>query len=158
MLKILQVRIEQYLNWELPDEQTGFRKGRWTRDQIANIGWIIEKQENVRKMSTSPSLTMLQSLTVWITTNCGKILKRWQYQTILTVSWKSYMQVKKQQLEPDMLQLTGSNLGKEYIEVVRCQPTYLTYMQSASHKMTDWMMHKLKSRLSGEISKTSVYG
>ena len=69
MLKILQLRLQQYVNWELPDVQAGFRKGRGTRDQIANITWIIKKQENSRKTSTSASLTMLKPLTVWITTN-----------------------------------------------------------------------------------------
>ena len=80
-LKILQARLEQYINWELPDVQAGFRKGRGTRDKIANICCIIEKQENFRKASTSISLTMLKPLTVWITTNCGKFFKRWEYQT-----------------------------------------------------------------------------
>ena len=65
------------------------------------------------------------------------------------------MQVKKQQLEPDMEQQTGSKLGKEYIKAVYCHPTYLTYMQSTSCKMPGWMKHKLESRLPGEISITS---
>ena len=66
------------MNQELPDVQAGFRKGRGTRDQIANICWIIEKQKNSRKTSTSASLTMLKPLTVWITTN-WKFFKRWEY-------------------------------------------------------------------------------
>ena len=68
---------------------------------------------NSRKTSTSASLTMLKPLTVWITTNCGKFLRRWEYQTTLPASWEIYMQVKKQQLEPDMEQWTSSKLGKE---------------------------------------------
>ena len=72
MLKILQARLQQYINHELPDVQTGFRKGRETRDQIANIHWIMKKQESSRKTSISALLTILQPLTVWITTNCGK--------------------------------------------------------------------------------------
>ena len=76
MLKILQASLQQYVNQELPDVQAGFRKGRGTRDQIANIHWIINIAENSRKASTSASLTMLKSLTVWITTNCGEFLKR----------------------------------------------------------------------------------
>ena len=76
MLKILQARLQQYVNHELPDVQAAFRKGRGTRDQIANIHWIIEKQENSRKTSTPVLLTMVKPLTVWITTNCGKFLKR----------------------------------------------------------------------------------
>ena len=65
------------------------------------------------------------------------------------------MQVKKQQLESDMEQQTGSKLGKEYIKAVYCPPSYLTYMQSTSCKVPDWMNHKLESRLLGEISTTS---
>ena len=72
MLKILQARLQQYMNRELPDVQAGFRKGRGTRDQIDNICWIIEKQENSRKTSISASLTMPKPSTVWITINCGK--------------------------------------------------------------------------------------
>ena len=72
MLKILQARLQQYVNSELPDVQAGFRKGRGTRDQIANIRWIIEKQESSRKTSISALLTMPKPLTVWITINCGK--------------------------------------------------------------------------------------
>ena len=84
MLKILQARLQQYMYRELPDVQAGFRKGRKTRDQIANIHWIIEKgQESSRRTSISALLTMPESLTVWITTNCGKFFKRWEYQTTL---------------------------------------------------------------------------
>ena len=74
MLKILQARLQQYVNWELPDVQAGFRKGRGTRDQIANIFWIIENQESSRKASTSALLTTPKPLTVWIPTN-WKILQ-----------------------------------------------------------------------------------
>ena len=80
ILKILQARFQQYVNHELTDVQAGFRKGRGTRDQISNICWIIEKQESSRKTSISDLLTMPKPLTVWITTNCGKFLKRWEYQ------------------------------------------------------------------------------
>ena len=81
MLKILQARFQQYVNRELPDVQDGFRVDRGTRDQIANICWIIEKAGEFQKTSTSALLTMPKPLTVWITTNCGKFLKRWEYQT-----------------------------------------------------------------------------
>ena len=90
------------MNRELPDVQAGFRNGRGSRDQIANNCWIMEKQENYRKTSTSALLTMPKPLTVWITTNCGKFLNRWEYQTILPASCKTCMLAKKQQLEPDM--------------------------------------------------------
>ena len=154
MLKILQDGLQQYVNWEIPDVQAGFRKGRGTRDQIANICWIIIKQENSRKISTFALLTMLKALTVWITTNCGKFFKRWDYQTTWPASWEICMQVKKQQLEPDMEQPTGSKLGKGYIKAVYCHPAYLTSMQSTSWEMPGWMKHKLESRLQGEISIT----
>ena len=83
MLKILKARLQQYLNYELPDVQAGFREGRWTRDQIANICWIIEKAKELqkKKKSVSASLTIPKPLTVWITINCGKFFKRWEYQT-----------------------------------------------------------------------------
>ena len=81
MLKILQARLQQYVNRELPDVQAGFRKGRGTRYQIANIHWIIEKEESSRKTSVSALLTKPKPLTVCITKNCGKFLMQWEYQT-----------------------------------------------------------------------------
>ena len=82
MLKILHARLQQYVNLELPDVQAGFRKGRGTRDQIANICWIMEKaREFQKKTSISALLTMPKPLTVWIIINCGKFFKRWKYQT-----------------------------------------------------------------------------
>ena len=107
MLRILQARLQLYMNWVLPDVQTGFRKGRGTRDQIANICWIIKKQESSRK-----HLFLLYWLcqSFWL---CGsqqtwKFWKRWAYQTTWPASWEICMQVKKQQLELDMEQQTGS--------------------------------------------------
>ena len=82
MLKILQARLQQYVNCELPDVQASFRKGRGTRDQIANIRWIIKKSKRVpEKTSTSSLLTMPKPLTLWTTINCGTFFKRWEYQT-----------------------------------------------------------------------------
>ena len=106
-------------------------------------------------ISTSALLTKPKPLTVWMTTNCGKFLKRWEYQTTLPASWEICMQVKKQQLELDMEQQTGSKLGKEYFKAIYCHPAYLTYMQNTSCEMLGWMKHKLESRLLGEISITS---
>ena len=109
MLKIRQARLQQYVNHELPDVQAGFRKGRRTRDQIANICWIIEKAREFQKnTSISALLTMPKPLTVWITINCGKFWKRWEYQTTWPASWETCMQARKQQLELDMEQHTGS--------------------------------------------------
>ena len=84
-----------------------------------------------------------------------KILKEWQYQTTLAASWEICMQVKKQQLELDTEQQTGSKLGKEYVKAVYCHPAYLTYMQSTSWETLGWRKHKLESRLPGEISTIS---
>ena len=108
MLNILQAMLQQYVNHELPDVQAGFRKGRGIRDQVANIRWIIKKAREYQKTSASVLLTMPKPLAVWITTNCGKLFKRWEYQTTLPASWGICMQVKKQQLELDMEQQTGS--------------------------------------------------
>ena len=91
-LKILQTRLHQYLNWELPVIQTAFHRGRGTRDQLPIFARSWRKQGESRKISCSASLTMLFPLTVWITTNCGKFLKWWQYQTILSVSWENCIQ------------------------------------------------------------------
>ena len=85
----------------------------------------------------------------------GEFLKRWEYQTTLPASWEICVQVKKQQLELDMEQQTGSKSGKEYIKAVYCHPAYLTYIQSTSCEMLDWMKHKLESRMLGEILVTS---
>ena len=86
MHKILQARLQQYVNHELPDVQAGFRKGRGTRHQIANICWIIEKAREFQKNMCFCLLTMPKPLTVWITTNCGKFGKSWEYQTTLPAS------------------------------------------------------------------------
>ena len=112
------------------------------------------KQRNFRKTSTSTSVTMWKPLTVWITTNCGKY-KRWEYQTTLLASWETCMQVKNQQLEPDMEQWTSPKLGKKYIKAAYCHTAYLTCVQGTSREMLGWMNHKLESRLQGEISITS---
>ena len=92
------------MNCEFPDVQAGFKKGRGTRDQIANICWIIEKAREFQKTATSALLTMPKPLTVWITKNCRIFLKRWEYLTTLPVSWEICMQIKKQQLELDIEQ------------------------------------------------------
>ena len=114
-----------------------------------------KKQETSRKASTSALLTMPKPLTVWITTNCGKYFKRWEYQTTWPASLEICLQFRKQQLKLDMEQQTGSKWGKEYVKAVYCHPAYLTYMQSTSSETLGWKKHKLESRLLGEISITS---
>ena len=84
-----------------------------------------------------------------------KFLNRWEYPATWPASWEIHMQVKKQQLELDMEQQTGSKSGKEYVKAVYCHPAYLTYMQSTSDEMPGWIKHKLESRFLGEISITS---
>ena len=100
------------------------------RDQIANICWIIEKAREFQK--SIYLLTMLKLLTVCITINCGKFLKRLLYQTTLSASCETCMQIKKQHLELDMELQTGSKLEKEFVKAVCCHPVYLTSMQSTS--------------------------
>ena len=112
-----------------------------------------KKQESFRKTFTSALLTRPNPLTVWITINCGKLWKRWEYQTTWPASWETYMRVRRQQL--DMEQQTGSKSEKEYIKAVYCHPAYLTSTQSTSWETLDWKKHKLESRLLREMSITS---
>ena len=150
-------RLQHSVSQELPDALAGFRKGRGTRDQMANIHWIIEKgRESQKKTSTSVSSPLPKPLTVWIIINCGKLLKRWEYETILPVSWETCMQVKKPQLEPCMKQLISSGLKKEYDRAVCCNPVCLIYMLSTSWGMPGWMSYKLEPRLMGETLTTSL--
>ena len=134
MLKILQARLQQYVNHEFPTVQTGFRKGRGTRDQIANIRCIIEK---AREFQKNICFIDYVKIFVWIK-QTEKFFKRWEYQITWSASWEICMQVKKQQLELDMEQQTGSKLEKEYVKAIYYHPAYLTYMQSTSWEMLDW--------------------
>ena len=109
MLKILQARLQQYVNHELPDVQTGFRKGRGTKDQLPTSAGSSKKKDNSRKTLISALLTMPKPLTVWITVNCVKFWRRWKHQTTWPASWETYMQIRKQHLDLAMEQQTGSN-------------------------------------------------
>ena len=108
MVKILQARLQQYMNHEVPDVQAGLEKAKEPEIKLPTSDGSSKKQESSRKTSPSVLLSMPKPLTVWITTNCGKFLKRWEYQTTWPASWEICMQVKKQQLELDMEQQTGS--------------------------------------------------
>ena len=145
MLKILYTRLQQYVNRELPDVQAGFRKGRGTSDQIANICWIIEKAREFQKNTYFWFIDYTKAFDCVDHNKLWKILQEMGIPDHLTASWETCMQVKKQQLEPDMEQETGSKSGKEYVKAVYCHPAYLTYMQSTSWEMLDWMKHKLES-------------
>ena len=151
MLKILEARFLHYVNQELPDIQVGFRKGRETRDQIANICWITEKAREFPKKSTSASLTMWKPLTVWITTN-WKILRDGNTRPPSCLLRNLYA-------GQEATVRTGHGMdwfriGKR-IQSCILSRAYLTYMQSTSWETLGWMKHKLESRLPGEISITS---
>ena len=151
MLKILRVRLQQYVNCELPDVQAGFRKGKGTRDQIAYIRWITEK-ESFRKPTTSALLTKafdcVDHNKLW------EILKEMGMPDHLTCLLRN-LYAGQELLETDMEQQTASILGKECVEAVYCHPAYLTYMQNESCKKVGWMKHKLESRFLVEIAVTS---
>ena len=106
MLKIPQARLQQYVNHELPDVQAGFRKGRRTRDEIANIHWIIEKAREFQKNIYFCFIEYAKAFDCG-SQHTGKFWERWEYQTTWPASWETYMQVRKQQLELDMEQQTG---------------------------------------------------
>ena len=126
MFKILQAGLQQYLNCELPDVQAGFRKGRGTRDQIANVHWIIEKAREFQKNIYFCFIDYAKAFDCVDHNELWKILQEMGTADHLTCLLNNLIQVKKQQLEPDMEQKTGSKLGKEYVKVVYCHPTYLT--------------------------------
>ena len=122
-------RLQQYMNHELPDVQAGFRKGRRIRDQIANIRWILKEAREFKKkkiyfcfIDYTKAFDCVDHNKLW------KILKEMRILGHFTCSWEICMQVKKQQLELDMKQQSGSKSGKEYIKAVYCHPAYLTYM------------------------------
>ena len=108
MLKILQGRFQQYINCELPDVQAGFRKGRGTRDQIVDICWIIEKAREFQENMYFCFIDYVKAFDCVDHNKLWEILKRWEYQTTWPAAWEICMQVKKQQLELDMEQQTGS--------------------------------------------------
>ena len=148
MFKILQARLQQYVNQELPDvhlEAIGFRQGRKTRDQIANIHWIMEKAREFQKnkicfcfIDYAKAFDCVDHSKLW------KILQEIGIRTTWPASWEICMQVKKQHLKLDVEQQTGSKSGKEYIKAIYCHPAYLTFMQSTSWEMLDWMKQKLE--------------
>ena len=106
------------------DVQAGFRKGRGTRDQIANVRWIIKKAREFQKNIYFCFIDYAKAF-AWITTNCGKFWRRWEYWTTWPASWEICMQVKKQQLELDKEQQSGSKLGKEYRQGCICMKLLL---------------------------------
>ena len=155
MLKILQPRLKQYVNRELPDVQLAFRKGRRTRDQIATIHWIIKKAREFQKniyfcfIDYAKAFDCVDHNKLWI------ILKEMGIPDHLICFFRNLYAGQGEQLELHMEQQTGSKLGNEYLKAIYCHPAYLTYMQSTPCKMPGWIKHKLKSRFLREISITS---
>ena len=132
ILKILQARLQQYLNQELPDIQAGFRKGRGTRHQIANICWIIEKEREFWKNIYFCFMDYARAFDCVDHNNLWKILKEMGIPDHLTCLLRN-LYADKEATEPDTEQLTGSKLGKEYNKAVCCHLVYLTSMQSIYH-------------------------
>ena len=132
MLKILQARLQQYVNRELPDVQAGFIKGRGTRDQIANICWIMEKGREFQKNIYFCFIDYAKAFDCVDLNKLWKILKAMGIPDHLTCLLRNLYQVRKQQLELDMEQQTGSKQEKECVNAVYCHPAYLTSMQSTS--------------------------
>ena len=133
MLKILQVRLQQYMNRELPDVQAGFRKSRGTRDQVSSIHWIIKKAREFQKNIYFSFIDYAKVFDCVNHNKLCKILKELGVPDYLTCLLRNLYAV-----EPDMQQWTGSKLGKEYIKALYCHPAYLTYMQSISREMPSW--------------------
>ena len=131
MFIFLQARLQQYVNHELPDVQAGFRKGRGIRDQIANIRWMMEKAREFQKNIYFCFIDYAKVFDCVDHNKLWNILKEMGIPDHLTCLLRN-LQVRKQQLELDMEQQTGSKLGKEYIKAVYCHPAYLTSMQSTS--------------------------
>ena len=125
MLRILQERFQQYVNWELPDIQAGFRKGRGIRDQIANIHWIIEKAREFEKNICFCFIDYAKAFDCVDHSKLWKILREMGIPDHLTCLLRN-LYAGQEATEPDMEQQTGSKLGKEYIKAVYCLPTYLT--------------------------------
>ena len=135
MLKILQARLQQYVNCELPDVQAGFRKGRGTRDQIANIRWIIKKAREFQKNVYFCFIDYAKAFDCVHHNKLWKILKEIGIPDHLTCLLKNLYARQEATVRMDMEQWIGSKLGKEYIEAVYCQSAYLTYMQITSCEM-----------------------
>ena len=141
MLKILQARLQQYTNHEILHVQVGFRKGRGTRDHIANIHWIIEKAREFQK--NSALLTMPKPLTVWITTN-WKILKEMGIPDHLTCLLRNLYAGQEATLRTGHGIIDCFQIGKGVCQGLCCHPAHLTYMQSTSCEMPGWTRHKLE--------------
>ena len=155
MLKILQARLQQYMNCELPDVQAGFRKGRGTRDQIANICWIIIKARQFPKNIYFCFIDYAKAFDCVDHNKLWKILKEMGMTDHLTCLLRNLYAGQKATVKTGHGTTDWFQIGKGIYQVVYCHPAYLTYMQRTSWEMLAWMKHKLDSRFLGEISITS---
>ena len=155
MLKILQVRLLQYVNCELPDVQAEFRKGRGTRDEIANIHWIISKAWELQRNIYFCFIGYAKVFDCMDHNKLWKILQEMVIPHHLTSLLRNLYAGQEETVRTGHGTNDCSKLGKEYITAVYCHPAYLTYMQRTSWEMLDWMKHKLESKLLREIQITS---
>ena len=155
MLKILQASLQQYVNSEIPDVKNGFRKGRVTRDQIANIRWITEKAREFQKNICFGFIDYTKAFDCVDYNKLWKILKEMRIPDHLTCLLRNLYAGQEATVRTGHGKWTGSKLGQECVKAVYCHPAYLTYMQSTSCEMPGWMKHKLESRLLGELLITS---
>ena len=147
MLKILQVRLQQYMNHELPDDQAGFRKGRGTRDQIANILWITEKAREFQKNIYFCFINYAKAFDCVVHNKLWKFLQEMRIPDHLTCLLRNLYSGQEATVRTGHGTTDWFHLGKEYDKAVYCHSAYLTSMQSTSCKMLGWMKHKLESRL-----------
>ena len=129
---------------ELPDVQAGFRKGRGTRDQIANIHWIIKKAREFQKNVYFCFIDYVKAFDYMDHNKLWTILKEMGIPDHLTCLLRNLYSGQRAKVRTNMEQQTGSKLGKEYVKAVYCHPAFLIYMQSTSGKMPGWMKHKLE--------------
>ena len=155
MLKILQARLQQNVNWELPDILVGFRKSKATRDQIANTCWVIENAREFQKNINFYFIDYAKAFDCVDHSKLWKILKEMGKSDHFTCLLRNLYASQEATVRTVYQRKDWFNIGKEGIKAVYCQPAYLTYMQSTSYEILDWMNHKLESRLPGEISTTS---
>ena len=152
MLKILQARLQQYMNRELPDVQGWFRKVRGPRDHIADILWIIKKAREFQKNIYFCFIVYAKAFDCVDHNKVWKILKEMWISDHLTCLLRNLYAGQEATVRTVHGTVDWFQIGKEYIKAVYCHPAYLTYMQNTSWEMLDWMKHKLESRLPGEIS------
>ena len=152
MFKILQTRLQQYVNRELPDVQFGFRKDRGISDQIVNIHWFIKKAREFHKEKKKCFIDYTKAFGCVDHNKLWKILKEIRIPDHLTCLLRNFYADQEATVRTSHGTTYWFKIGKEYNKAVYCHPVYLIYMQSISCELLGWMNHKLESRLPGEIS------